>query len=104
MAAASLLVVAMASAHGSATPTAAQLAAGKKVFIANCGKCHTLLQAKTHGAVGPNLNTLKLPNGRIVLQINGGGRFMPPFAVAQGGTLSPTQVSNVAAFVYKSEH
>jgi mono/diheme cytochrome c family protein len=104
MAVAGLLVVAIASAHGSATPTAAQVLAGKKIFVANCGKCHILKQANSHGAVGPNLNTLKLANSRIALQVNGGGRFMPPFSVAQGGSLSPTQVANVVAFVYKSEH
>ncbi len=29
---------------------------------------------------------------------------MPPFGVSMGGALSPTQVKNVAAFVYTVRH
>jgi hypothetical protein len=39
-----------------------------------------------------------------VTQVTSGGRFMPPFGKAQGGSLSPTQVKQVAAFVYGAEH
>jgi mono/diheme cytochrome c family protein len=104
MAAGSLLAVAIASAHRSASPSPAQVAAGKTIFKKTCGSCHTLKQAATHGSVGPDLNTLKLTQSKIATQVNGGGRFMPAFAVAQGGKLTPTQVAAVAAFVYASEH
>ena len=30
--------------------------AGKALFISKCGSCHTLANAKTTGAVGPNLD------------------------------------------------
>ena len=41
-------------------------AAGKKVFTANCGGCHTLADAGRRGSVGPNLDDLKpdMANGR----------------------------------------
>jgi mono/diheme cytochrome c family protein len=103
----SLLLVAMASAHRSATKyPAAEVTAGKKVFIsvAGCGKCHVLSQAKSHGAVGPNLNTIKPSYSTIVNQVTNGGRFMPPFGAVQGGPLSTKQINDVAAFVYTSEH
>jgi mono/diheme cytochrome c family protein len=29
---------------------------GKKLFVANCGSCHTLADAGTKGVVGPNLD------------------------------------------------
>jgi cbb3-type cytochrome c oxidase subunit III len=29
---------------------------GKKLFLANCGSCHTLAAAGTHGSQGPNLD------------------------------------------------
>jgi mono/diheme cytochrome c family protein len=86
-------------------PTKADMLAGKKIFAsAGCGKCHTLTAAKAHGTVGPNLNTVKPALGAIVTQVTDGGRFMPPFGAAQGGSLSPTKVKQVAAFVYGAEH
>jgi mono/diheme cytochrome c family protein len=103
LAAAALMLVPLA---GAATaPTKAQIAAGKLVFAkAGCGKCHTLTAAKATGTVGPNLNTHHYPLATIVNQVTSGGRFMPPFAASKGGSLSATQVKNVAAFVYAAEH
>ena len=34
----------------------ADQAAGKKLFIANCGSCHTLADAGTQGKIGPDLD------------------------------------------------
>jgi mono/diheme cytochrome c family protein len=34
----------------------ANLVTGKKLFVSNCGSCHTLNHASTTGAVGPNLD------------------------------------------------
>jgi len=34
----------------------ANLIAGKRVFVAKCGACHTLARANTKGIVGPNLD------------------------------------------------
>jgi mono/diheme cytochrome c family protein len=75
--------------------------AGKSVFSsAGCSGCHTLKAAGATGAVGPNLDDLKPAYARIVLQVTNGGKVMPKF----GGTLSPTQIHDVAAFVYVSSH
>ena len=70
-------------------------AAGKSVFTANCGSCHTLKDAGTHGAVGPNLDQLKPAKDIVVRQVTNGGGIMPAFK----GKLSQTQIEAVAAYV-----
>ena len=75
--------------------------AGKAVFTsAGCSGCHTLKAAGATGTIGPNLDQLKPPYARIVLQVNKGGGPMPAFK----GRLSPKQIADVAAFVYVSSH
>ena len=75
--------------------------AGKAVFTsAGCSGCHTLKAAGATGTVGPNLDQLKPPLARIVLQVNNGGRVMPAFK----GKLTDKQIQDVAAFVYASTH
>jgi cytochrome c6 len=72
-----------------------QLAAGKAVFTANCGACHTLADAGTSGAVGPNLDELQ-PTEAAVQQIVTGGRgAMPAF----GDRLSEDEIESVAVYV-----
>ena len=90
---------ALASAGGVSGATAA---AGLKVFtgVGGCGSCHTLGAAHTTGTVGPNLDQLKPPLARIVLQVNKGGGPMPAFK----GKLTDKQIQDVAAFVYASTH
>ena len=64
------------------TSTAAQgdPAAGKTVFASSgCGGCHTLKAAGSTGTVGPNLDQLKPPLDRIVVQVENGGGPMPAF-------------------------
>jgi cytochrome c6 len=73
-------------------------AAGKAVFVSNCGSCHTLKAAGSNGTVGPNLDDLKPPLSKVVPQVLNGGAVMPPFK----STLSTKQVADVAAFVVKS--
>jgi mono/diheme cytochrome c family protein len=76
-------------------------AAGKQVFAsAGCSGCHTLKAAGSTGTVGPNLDQLKPPYARIVTQVEHGGAIMPAFQ----GRLTPTQIHDVAAFVYTSTH
>jgi outer membrane protein assembly factor BamB len=72
-----------------------QAAAGKTVFISNCGSCHTLADAGTAGAVGPNLDDLEPDRATVERQVRNGGGGMPAF----GGRLSDTQISAVAAYV-----
>ena len=74
-------------------------AAGKAVFTANCGSCHTLAEAGTSGTVGPNLDQLSLDVAAVVQQVTNGGGGMPPF----GGQLSEQEIQDVAAFVVASE-
>ena len=76
-------------------------AAGKQVFTsAGCTGCHTLKAAGSTGTVGPNLDQLKPAEATVVHQVEVGGGPMPAFK----GTLSATQIQNVAAFVYTSTH
>jgi mono/diheme cytochrome c family protein len=70
-------------------------AAGKVVFKANCGGCHTLAAAGTGGTVGPNLDTLKPNMALVVHQVTNGGGGMPAF----GGQLKANQIQSVAKYV-----
>ena len=69
---------------------------GKQVFAsAGCGSCHTLKAAGATGTVGPNLDTVKPTEAKVVTQVTNGGGAMPPFK----GQLSPAQIKAVAKFV-----
>ncbi len=78
---------------GATTTSAAE--AGKALFVSSCGSCHTLKNAGTSGAVGPNLDTLKPDMARVVKQVTNGGKIMPSFK----GSLTPAQIQQVAAYV-----
>jgi cytochrome c6 len=73
-------------------------AAGKTVFTTNCGACHTLADAGTSGAVGPNLDNAKPPKELVVTNVTNGKGGMPPF----GKSLTAQQIADVAAYVTKS--
>ena len=71
--------------------------AGKEVFLgaSSCGGCHTLADAGTTGAVGPNFDETK-PSYELSLdRITNGQGGMPSFS----GTLTPQQLADVAAYV-----
>jgi cytochrome c6 len=70
-------------------------AAGKEVFTANCGSCHTLADAGTTGSVGPNLDESQPAVELAVDRVTNGQGVMPPFA----DTLSEQQIQDVAAYV-----
>jgi mono/diheme cytochrome c family protein len=70
-------------------------AAGKAVFTANCGSCHTLKDAGTTGSVGPDLDQLKPSFDVVEHQVENGGGVMPAFE----GTLSDSDIANVSAYV-----
>jgi cytochrome c6 len=85
----------------SAAPTTGDPVAGRAVFeSAGCTGCHTLKAANATGTVGPNLDQLKPSLAAVVHQVENGGGPMPAFK----GTLSPTQINDVAAFVFSSTH
>jgi mono/diheme cytochrome c family protein len=44
--------------------TSGDAAQGKTLFKANCGSCHTLADAGTRGAIGPNLDAAFGPDKR----------------------------------------
>ena len=75
------------------TPSAAE--AGKALFVSSCGSCHTLKDAGTSGAVGPNLDDLKPDAARVAKQVTNGGKIMPSFK----GSLTPAQITAVSAYV-----
>ncbi len=81
------------------------LAAGKALFLGGaqpaCGICHTLKDAGSDGAIGPDLNELKPDAARVAKAVKNGIGQMPAFsalteaevealsryvAVASGGT------------------
>jgi quinohemoprotein ethanol dehydrogenase len=73
----------------------ADAAAGKEVFSEECSVCHG---ATGHGGNGgPDLRTMPLAKTQAGAekQVTNGGGGMPAF----GGTLSPEEISDVAAYV-----
>ncbi len=73
----------------------AAVAAGKTVFTANCGTCHTLKEAGTSGTVGPNLDELEPAMATVEHQVETGGGGMPAFK----GQLSAEEITDVATYV-----
>jgi mono/diheme cytochrome c family protein len=73
----------------------AAVAAGKTVFTANCGTCHTLNEAGTSGTVGPNLDELEPDMPTVEKQVETGGGGMPAFK----GQLSAEEITDVATYV-----
>ena len=72
-------------------------AAGKQVFLgaAACGGCHTLADAGTSGAVGPNLDESQPDNELVLDRVTNGQGGMPSFS----STLDEQQIADVAAYV-----
>jgi mono/diheme cytochrome c family protein len=70
-------------------------AAGKEIFVANCGSCHTLSDAGTTGNIGPNLDELDVSTSDVENQVTNGGGGMPAF----GDQLSSEEIQEVAAYV-----
>jgi len=76
---------------------------GASVFAsAGCTSCHTLAAAGSTGTIGPDLDSIanELTQALIVNQVTNGGQTMPSFAQS----LTPTQINDVAAYVYQSTH
>jgi cytochrome c6 len=74
---------------------AGDAAAGKAVFTANCGSCHTLSDAGTTGTVGPNLDQTK-PSAELAYdRVTNGKGGMPSWK----GTLTDQQIADVVAYV-----
>lgn len=70
--------------------------AGKNVYAsAGCGSCHTLADAGSKGAVGPNLDELKPTYDQVATIVTNGRKAMPSFK----GSLSEEQIADVSAYV-----
>jgi mono/diheme cytochrome c family protein len=70
-------------------------ASGKEVFTSSCGGCHTLADAGTSGASGPNLDDAAPDAATVKAMVRGGGGGMPAF----GDNLSNAEVDAIAAYV-----
>ena len=70
-------------------------ASGKDVFTSSCGGCHTLADAGTSGASGPNLDDAAPDAATVKAYVRGGGGGMPSF----GDKLSNAEIDAVAAYV-----
>jgi mono/diheme cytochrome c family protein len=75
--------------------TAEQPTDGKSIFTANCGSCHTLADAGTSGAVGPNLDEARPPKDLVVDRVTNGKGAMPSFS----DSLDEQQIQAVADYV-----
>ena len=76
---------------------------GHKLFIQHdCGSCHMLAAANamSPSGIGPDLDTTKKTFALIVANITKGGKGMTGY----GKTLTATQITDIATFVYKSAH
>lgn len=73
--------------------------AGKEVFLSvaspPCASCHTLSDAGSTGAVGPNLDDASPSYDKVVERVTGGAGVMPSFQ----GKLTEQQIADVAAYV-----
>jgi len=78
-------------------------AAGKKVFVANCGTCHTLKAAGAKSVIASNLDKKK-PAYALIISTVTNGRTTKGVMPAYKGTLTAKQIRDVAAFVYTSTH
>ncbi|MEM7135971.1 MAG: molybdopterin-dependent oxidoreductase [Myxococcota bacterium] len=76
--------------------------AGKQVFSQEaqppCGICHTMADAGTNGAVGPNLDDLKPDAATVEAAVTTGVGAMP----AYGTTLTSEQINELATYVVEA--
>ncbi len=77
------------------TTTGGTTATGREIFVVNCGSCHTLSDADTSGATGPNLDDLSPSMETVEEQVRNGGGGMPAFE----GQLIDEEIQEVAAYV-----
>tara|TARA_B100000700_G_C14255641_1_gene494674 strand:- start:3 stop:323 length:321 start_codon:yes stop_codon:yes gene_type:complete len=73
---------------------------GKEVYLSKgmCGSCHALLDAKSEGQIGPNLDDLKPDTAKIIYAVKNGIGVMPSFE----GILTKNEIEAVAHYVSTS--
>jgi mono/diheme cytochrome c family protein len=73
--------------------------AGKQVFVTTgCGACHTLKAAGQNGTIASNLDQSKASLAKIVNIVTNGKSSMQAYKTL----LTPTQIQDVANFVFQS--
>lgn len=95
-------VVAVALGLAAPALAAGNPVAGKTVFKAKCGSCHTLKAAATtakSSTAGPSLTGKRETVARIMKQLSGAGAGLMPTFV---GTLTTKQINDVVAFVVQA--
>jgi mono/diheme cytochrome c family protein len=102
LAGASALVIGAPYAFGSrqlvqASAVPGNAAAGKKIFVEFCGKCHTMQAAGSNGTLGPNLDQDKVDFTRVVTAIEEGVGGIQAEYVLRSVTFG--EVYDVARFV-----
>ncbi|MCW2926361.1 MAG: hypothetical protein JWM86_329 [Thermoleophilia bacterium] len=68
---------------------------GKALFTETCGSCHTLADAGTDGAVGPNLDSAKPDEALVRERVTNGKGGMPAF----GSRLEDAEIDALASYV-----
>ena len=70
---------------------------GKEIFLnqGNCSSCHTLIDAKSDGNIGPNLNQIMPTKDRVLSAVTNGIGVMPSYQ----GVLSKAEIEAVAPYV-----
>jgi len=74
-------------ATGRAAGNPGNAAAGKPLFVADCGKCHAMEAVGSQGTMGPNLDSDKVPFTRVVTAITEGvGGIQAEYAISTACT------------------
>ncbi len=80
-------------------PVSSNVAAGKQVFVTTgCGACHTMKAAGTTGTIASSLDKSKSSLATIKTIVASGKSSMQAYSTL----LSPTQIEDVAEFVFQS--
>lgn len=87
------------AAAGAARSLSAEAATGRDIFLSQvqpaCGVCHTLSDAGTSGAIGPNLDTLKPSQDQVMRAVRQGVGAMPTF----GAQLNENEMRALSVYV-----
>ena len=81
-------------------PLSAEEERGQMLFVDNCGSCHSLDAAGTHGTVGPSLDEAQNDEADVLKAIEQGGR--QPGPPMPSNLLTGKDAQAVAKFVANS--
>jgi mono/diheme cytochrome c family protein len=102
-----LLITACDSDQRSSSKVVGDPVRGEHFFTTYCSTCHTLKAARATGRVGPNLDKMKPSYARVVKQVTNprGADRLPPSMLTFGpDTFTPSDIRDIAAFVFISTH